>query len=363
VGGEAGEAGEDAPTDAPADARESGTDAAVSGGVRIGMNPGEGYTTADIATWSTYITQLHATAVRLFFPIYTWTPSGPDDAAHYYWPDNVTEIQKEIEGYTAQGFRVTVTMAAGPCSSTQVCPGLPAPTGQTRSDGSPANQFDEFLQTFVAAIGMADFAKISAVEVWNEWDNAGNGHPYGYANGSGWAQYTATQYVDDLLHAGYVTLKGYNPNVEIIAGAVITGREADIAALAAAGAGQWADAFSYHPYYSTIANLTAGLQTAKSGVPAGKGLTLTEWGCNAGSIDAPATSGSASTLTASFAVLRAAGLEEADYYVLNSAEFAPADQAAYGLVSAILTGSGPNLQVSSAAAQAPLFNAFEVGAQ
>jgi hypothetical protein len=364
------DSGADAITTPTSDATTDGTgtgdgsattpDAAVPTGTRIGMNPGAGSTAADITTWGGYTSQLHATAIRLFFPIYTWTPSG--DNAPFYWGDNITNIKNQIDGYTAAGFRVTVTMAAGPCSSTHACPNIPAATGKMRADNTPANDFDGFLDTFVAAIGQTTFDKVAAVEVWNEWDNAGNGQPYGYMNGSASSMYTAAQVVDDLLHAGSVTLKKYNPNVEIIAGAVITNHEADIAALVTAGAAKYVDAFSYHPYYSTLANLTKGLAAAQAGVPAGKRLTLTEWGCNAGTYDAPATAASAIVLTDSFAVLRAAGLEEADYYVMNSSQFSAPDQKAYGLVSVTYTGGGPTLGISASAPQPPLFAAFGSGA-
>jgi hypothetical protein len=343
------------------DADASNEDASTSSTLRIGMNPGAGSTSSDITTWSKYINELHATAVRLFFPVYTWAPSGDDSP--YYWGDNVTILRNGIEGYASQGFRVTITIAAGPCSSSHACPGLPKATGAMRSDNSPANEFDAFLSTFVLAIGTSTFQKVSSVEVWNEWDNAGNGSPYGYSTGNGFALYTASQVTDDLLHAAYVTLKGFNPNVEIVAGSVITSRESDIAALVTAGATPWVDAFSYHPYYSSLSGLMSGLATAKKGVPAGKKLTLTEWGCNSGSFDAPATSGSAENLTASFAVLRAAGLEEADYYVMNSDQFSHPDQLAYGLVSATYSGGGATTAVTTSAPQSPLFDAFQMGAQ
>jgi hypothetical protein len=355
-GGTSAEGGAGPGDSGPSDAGDGGADTGPGGGgggdggaMRVGMNTGPGGTVADQRVYGGFDTQLGVSTVRLFFPVYTYAiTSVTDDSAPYYFKDNFDQLVNRIDGYAAQGFRITLTVSGSYCGGSPSCPPFPANLTTKRADGTFQTEFDAYMAKLVGFLG-PELDKVSAVEIWNEWDDG-----YGYAVNGGTKVWTASQMVSALLEGGYTEVKKHSANLEVIAGGVVMNHESDIAALVDAGAAPFADAFAYHPYYDATADLKNGLAKARAAVPADRKLVLTEWGCQTSDATARATN-----LTASFPILRAGGVEEADYFVIFYQE--AQDQGIFGLLNATLTGSDPNTSVTNASAKQPLFDAFKAG--
>lgn len=354
-GGTAGEGGarsaDSGPTDGGlADGADTGPGGGGDGGaMRVGMNTGPGGTVADQTVYGGFDTQLGVSTVRLFFPVYTYAiTSVTDDSAPYYFKDNFDQLVNRIDGYAAQGLRITLTVSGSYCGGSPSCPPFPANLTTKRVDGTFQTEFDAYMAKLVSFLG-PELDKVAAVEIWNEWDDG-----YGYTVNGGTKVWTASQMVRALLEGGYTEVKKHSAALEIIAGGVVMNHESDIAALVEAGAAPFADAFSYHPYYDATADLKNGLAKARAAVPTDRKLVLTEWGCQTSDVTARATN-----LTASFPILRAGGVEEADYFVIFYQE--AQDQGIFGLLDATLTGSDPSTSVTNAAPKQPLFDAFKAG--
>jgi hypothetical protein len=286
----------------------------LSSPARIGMNAVMTPTTAQIQTDIAMTNALGVKAVRLFFPVYTYTPSG--DSAPYWYGDNVTQLQNKINLFSAAGYRITVTISGTFCGDSPNCLAMPKTLTTKRSDGSFQTEFDTYLTQALKDIG-SSFMKVSAVEIWNEWDNS-----YGYlVNGKSTA-YTAAQYTELFLHGGSLILKAYNPKLEVVTGSVVTCDAGDcgasrnlLAQMVSDGASKYADAFGFHPYVSSGSELNTRLTAAKTSIAStGKNLYLTEWGQLNGSL---ASTGA--VISSAIPILQTiGGIEEADYYLLDS---------------------------------------------
>jgi hypothetical protein len=323
----------------------------VGASMRVGMNTGTGATVADEVVYGGFDKMLGVSAVRIFFPVYYYDirNMNADTADSGYFKDNYDELLNRITSYHDQGFKVTVTISGSTCGSNPNCPTFPQTLTTKRADGSGTyeTEFDTYMASLLGYLGDT-LNDVSAIEVWNEWDDQ-----YGFTSDGGTHVWTAAEFVPAILEGGYDAIKAVKPSIQVIAGAVVMNHESDIGALVAAGAAKYADGFSYHPYYERTADLSAGLARAKSYVPAGKSLYLTEWGC-----DTADASARADNLTASFPILREAGLSEADYFIIFSQG---SYETTFGLLNATVTGHDPTTEIVDASPRQPLFNAFKAG--
>lgn len=268
---------------------------------------------ASIQTYATSATKLGVKAVRFFFSIYTWTPSGNN--APYYYGDNITQLKNRINTFANAGFRVTVVLSGHECASTLSCPPQPLTLVGKRSDGSFQTQMDTYETQWMNDVGDAVLQKVSAIEIWNEGGGAGG---YGYKlNGKNYP-YSAPDYVEKLLHSS-LTIKAKYPKMEIVIMSVVTNDEGTIPSrnylgqLVAAGAQKFGDVFDYHPYVNTSADLDRRITAAQTTIAStAKPLMISEWGCLNCS-----TAVTASVITGGIPVIQQHNLEEADYYLLQ----------------------------------------------
>jgi polysaccharide biosynthesis protein PslG len=228
-----------------ADQAVSAPPAAVSllGGVDIGSVasnslPGEADRTIAI------VGQLHAKLVRVEVP---WSVMEPVGSAAID-PRALAYTDEVVHAAAAAGIRVVMLVQSTPCWASSA-PGallrrcVPGRSGMAAS-WAPARPSD--FGAFVAFLAGRYGTSLAAIEVWNEPDQANEA----YLAGPSKAQHDA-----ELLRAAYPAIKQANPNVLVLAGALVGSNGAFLRAMYAAGIKGYYDGLAVHYYNLTLASL------------------------------------------------------------------------------------------------------------
>jgi len=223
----------------------SARSAAVSlqGGVSIGSVAGNSLPSeADRAI--AVARQLHAKLIRVEVP---WSVLEPLEPGRIE-PRALAYTDRVMQDAAAAGIRVVMLVQSTPCWASSAPATLlrrcqPGRAGAAAS-WPPAQPSD--FGAFVALLAQRYGGSLAAIEVWNEPDQANEA----YLAGPNKAQHDA-----ELLKAAYTAIKQANPNVLVLAGALVGSNGAFLRAMYAAGIKGYYDGLAVHYYNLTLASL------------------------------------------------------------------------------------------------------------
>ena len=234
-------------TAAPAsDARQGKTapaSSALLGGVNIG-SVGYGSLPAEADSLIADAHVLHATVVRIEIPWAVFEPREPEhiEAAPLAFADRV------VSDAAAAGIRVIMDVDDTPCWASSAPSSLLAscsPSSGGEANAWPPNS-DTAYAAFVAFLAKRYGTKLAGLEVWNEPDQANEA----YFAGTDKPEHYAA-----LLQAAYPAIKAANPNVPVLAGALVGSNGAFLRELYAAGIKGYYDGLAVHYYTLTLASV------------------------------------------------------------------------------------------------------------
>ncbi len=187
---------------------------------------------------------LHATVVRTEVPWSILEPTGPNqpNQAALAFADRL------VSDAAADGIRVIMLVDSTPCWASS------APASLQRAcvsgESSKANAWPPSnpatYAAFVAFVAQRYGARLAAIEVWNEPDQANEDY---FAGPEKPQRYAA------LLRAAYPAIKQANPNVQVLAGSLVGANGVFLRALYAAGIKGYYDGLAVHYYTLTLASL------------------------------------------------------------------------------------------------------------
>jgi polysaccharide biosynthesis protein PslG len=187
---------------------------------------------------------LHATVVRVEIP---WAVFEPLEPGHIE-AGPLAATDRLVGDAAADGIRVILLVDDTPCWASSAPSSLlgscnPSSGGQANS-WPPSDPAD--YAAFVAYLAERYGTKLAAIEVWNEPDQANEDY---FAGPDKPERYAA------LLRAAYPAIKAANPNVPVLAGALVGSNGAFLRELYAAGIKGYYDGLAVHYYTLTLASL------------------------------------------------------------------------------------------------------------
>ncbi len=238
---------------APAgDARQGKSAAASStllGGVNIG-SAGDDSSPAEADRLIADAHALHARVVRVEIPWAVFEPLEPEriEAIPLAFTDRL------VSDAAAADIRVILLVDDTPCWASSAPASLLAVCDP--SSGSPANAWPPsdpaVYAAFVAYLAKRYGTKLAAIEVWNEPDQANEEY---FAGPDKPERYAA------MLRAAYPAIKAANPDVSVLAGALVGSNGEFLRELYAAGIKGYYDGLAVHYYTLTLASLRSIRET------------------------------------------------------------------------------------------------------
>ncbi|HTZ87770.1 MAG TPA: hypothetical protein VMB05_13975 [Solirubrobacteraceae bacterium] len=187
---------------------------------------------------------LHAKVIRIELPWAALQPNGPgslDNGALAY-------ADQLIDAAAAHHLAVIALVDVTPCWASSAPANLLA---ECRSDGSsaanswpPARPSD--FGAMVGQLATRYGTKLTAIEVWNEPDQA---------NEKYFAGPNKPQRYAEVLRAGYTAIKQVDPRIKVLAGSLVGSDGAFLRRLYAAGIKGYYDGLAVHFYTLTLAGL------------------------------------------------------------------------------------------------------------
>jgi polysaccharide biosynthesis protein PslG len=189
---------------------------------------------------------LHAKVVRVELPWSELEPRGPNQIDGRA----LTVTDRLIGDAAAAGIGVIAMVESSPCwassapaSLSRVC----VPEGSSRANSWPPRDPAAYAG-FVAYLAQRYGARLSAIEVWNEPDQANENY---FAGPEKPRRYAA------ILRAAYAAIKRANARVPVLGGSLVGSNGVFLRALYAAGIKGYYDGLSVHFYNLVLASLRA----------------------------------------------------------------------------------------------------------
>jgi hypothetical protein len=209
--------------------------------------------------------KMHAKVVRADFSWSEFEPTGPT-----LDPNALARADRFVEDASRAGIKIVATVGSTPCWASSAPVVLQKGCGGSRSFSGhnypprDAAAYGAFLSALVQRYG----TKLTAIEVWNEPDQANEAYFAGPDKAQNYAR---------VLRAAYPAVKAANPGVLVLAGSLVGSNGAFLRALYAAGIAGYYDGLSVHFYHLTLASLRSirEVQTAAGDT---KPLWLDEFG-------------------------------------------------------------------------------------
>jgi len=242
-----------------------GAAAAPLGGVNI-LSIGSDSSTAKIDSSIVSARALHAKLVRTEVP---WSALEPR-AQGTLDPHALALVDRLVGAGAAAGIRVIMTVDSTPCWDSsapatllRACtPARPtAANAWPPRDAAPYGRLTAFLAQRYGA-------KLAAIEVWNEPDQANQNYLAGPEKPQRYAA---------ILHAAYPAVKQANPAVPVLAGSLVGSNGAFLRALYAAGIKGYYDGLSVH-FYNLVLGSLRSIREVQSANGDSKPLWLDEFG-------------------------------------------------------------------------------------
>jgi len=209
--------------------------------------------------------QLHARLVRVDFPWSELEPSGPvlDPHALAYTDRLVTDAE------TAH-IKIVATVASTPCWASSapaaVLQGCASGFGDGAGSWPPSD--DSSYAAVLAALAQRYGSRLTAIEVWNEPDQANEDYFAGPEKAVKYAR---------LLRAAYPAVKAVAPGITVLGGSLVGSNGNFLKALYAAGIKGYYDGLSVHYYNLTLGSLRSIRETQTANGDS-KPLWLDEFG-------------------------------------------------------------------------------------
>ncbi|HEY7951656.1 MAG TPA: cellulase family glycosylhydrolase [Solirubrobacteraceae bacterium] len=243
----------------------SSASAAPLGGVNI-VGIGPGVTAAKIDSAIASAKALHAKIVRTEVPWSTLEPrtQGTIDLGMLALTDRL------LNAAAAAGIRVVMTVDSTPCWDSTAPAALQSsctPARSTQANAWPPRDPAPY-GTITAFLAQRYGAKLAAIEVWNEPDQANQDYLAGPEK---------PQHYAAILHAAYPAIKQASPATPVLAGSLVGSNGAFLKALYAAGIKGFYDGLSVH-FYNLVLGSIRSIREVQSANGDAKPLWLDEFG-------------------------------------------------------------------------------------
>jgi Ni/Co efflux regulator RcnB len=209
---------------------------------------------------------LHAQVVRINLSWASLQPDGPGTLA----PGPLAAVDSVINAASAAGLKVVAVVQSSPCwaSSAPAAEELECVAGKasTASAWPPSNP--SYYGDFVAELAHRYGNALAAIEVWNEPDYNGENYLAGPDKAEEYAR---------ILKAAYPAIKSADPNIAVLAGALVGSNGVFLRDLYAEGIQGYYDGLAVHYYTLTISALR-GIHEAQLQAGDNKPLWLDEFG-------------------------------------------------------------------------------------
>jgi hypothetical protein len=187
---------------------------------------------------------LHAKVVRTVVPWSTLEPDGPGQIE----PRALAIVDRLVSDAAADNIKVVAIADSAPCWASSAPASLlrkcvPGISGKANA-WPPTNPAT--YASFVAYLAQRYGTRLTAIEVWNEPDQA---------NELYFAGPEKPQHYAAVLRAAYPAIKQANPNVLVLAGSMVSANGVFLRALYAAGIKGYYDGLAVHYYTLTLASL------------------------------------------------------------------------------------------------------------
>jgi hypothetical protein len=193
--------------------------------------------------------QLHAKIIRVDFPWSVLEPSGP-----VLNPSALSYTDRLVSDAAAAGIKIVATVASTPCWASSAPSALLSAC--TPGAGGAASAWpprdDSTYAAVLAALAARYGSRLTAIEVWNEPDQANEDYFAGPEKAVRYAR---------MLQAAYPAVKSVAPSITVLAGSLVGSNGAFLKALYAAGIKGYYDGLSVHYYNLTLGSLRAIRET------------------------------------------------------------------------------------------------------
>ncbi len=187
---------------------------------------------------------LHAQVLRINLSWAAMQPEGPGELA----PVPLAALDSVINAASAAGLKVVAVVQSSPCWASSA----PAPEelecvaskASTASAWPPSNP--SYYGDFVAELAHRYGNALAAIEVWNEPDYNGENYLAGPDKAEEYAR---------ILKAAYPAIKAADPNIAVLAGALVGSNGVFLRDLYAEGIQGYYDGLAVHYYTLTISAL------------------------------------------------------------------------------------------------------------
>jgi hypothetical protein len=226
-----------------AKAKSAPAQSPLLGGVNILSLDGNA-TPAELDRQITEARALHAKLVRTNV---AWSAFEPSEAGHVN-ASVLAVADRLMSDASAAGIRVILTVDSTPCWASSAPSSILArciPGRESEANSWPPVNTASYA-AFVAYLAQRYGAKLAAIEIWNEPDQANEDYLAGPAK----AEHDAA-----LLRAAYPAIKAVDPSLPVLAGSLVGSNGAFLRALYAAGIKGYYDGLSVHYYNLTLASL------------------------------------------------------------------------------------------------------------
>ena len=186
---------------------------------------------------------LHAKVIRTQVPWSELEPSGPGSLE----PVALAFMDRIVSDAAADHIGVILLLDSSPCWASSAPPSVldSCAPGFTAANGYPPANPGDFA-TFASFLAQRYGTRVTAIEVWNEPDQA---NEHFFAGPEKAKRYAA------LLRVAYPAIKAVDPGVLVLAGSLVGSNGIFLRDLYAAGIKGYYDGLSVHYYNLTLASL------------------------------------------------------------------------------------------------------------
>jgi hypothetical protein len=227
----------------PRPSKRAPSSSALLGGVNIG-SIGYGAVAGEDEGLIADAHALHTKVVRVEIPWAVFEPQSPERVE----PGPLAAADRLISEASAAGIRVIMGVDDTPCWASSAPSTILSrcdPSAKSEANAWPPSDPTAY-GAFVALLAGRYGTQLAAIEVWNEPDESNEAYLAGPEKP---ARYAA------ILRAAYPAIKGANPNVPVLAGALVGSNGRFLRELYAAGIKGYYDGLAVHYYNLTLGSL------------------------------------------------------------------------------------------------------------